>query len=75
MEMTAFHVDIVSTNQFYYLISLKYLDTNKCDSQPCQNGGTCSEYSNGYRCSCAALYTGTNCAKRKLKLSIKSWFN
>ncbi|XP_078362763.1 uncharacterized protein LOC144646924 isoform X3 [Oculina patagonica] len=34
-----------------------------CDSNPCQNGGACTEVSaeNRYKCSCTALFTGTNC--------------
>ena len=37
------------------------LDINECDSTPCQNKGTCADLLNGYKCSCALGFTGTNC--------------
>ena len=36
-------------------------DINECDSNPCQNGGTCTDGVNGYTCGCADGYTGTHC--------------
>ncbi|KAI1899055.1 hypothetical protein AGOR_G00078740 [Albula goreensis] len=36
--------------------------TEGCASSPCQNGGTCEEYSNGeFHCACPAHYFGTRC--------------
>ncbi|XP_078362764.1 uncharacterized protein LOC144646924 isoform X4 [Oculina patagonica] len=32
-----------------------------CDSNPCKNGGTCSEDGNGFKCSCANAFTGDQC--------------
>nr|XP_033779282.1 zonadhesin-like [Geotrypetes seraphini] len=32
-----------------------------CLSQPCQNGGTCTETDNGYSCQCPGDFTGPNC--------------
>ncbi|XP_078355675.1 uncharacterized protein LOC144640382 [Oculina patagonica] len=32
-----------------------------CDSNPCKNGGTCSEDGNGFQCSCANAFTGSQC--------------
>ena len=34
-----------------------------CDSNPCLNGGACTEYSvgYGYTCTCAQGYSGTHC--------------
>lgn len=29
--------------------------------EPCLNGGTCSNFSGGYNCTCAAGWTGENC--------------
>ena len=35
--------------------------TVACDTQPCQNGGTCSEVPGGFNCTCIANFTGTRC--------------
>ena len=32
-----------------------------CLSSPCQNGGSCFSYNDGYRCNCAQGYTGAHC--------------
>ena len=45
----------------YFTIFLSFLDI-ACQSNPCQNSGTCFTTLNGYRCLCAAGFTGTNCA-------------
>ncbi len=37
-----------------------------CASQPCQNGGTCTDGVDAYTCACAAGYEGTNCEVRLL---------
>uniref|UniRef100_A0A4W3K7X0 Cubilin n=1 Tax=Callorhinchus milii TaxID=7868 RepID=A0A4W3K7X0_CALMI len=36
-------------------------NTNECASNPCQNGGTCSDHVNGYFCRCPAEWTGPQC--------------
>ena len=36
-------------------------DINECNSDPCQNGATCTDEVNGYACGCADGYTGTLC--------------
>ncbi|XP_014830968.1 PREDICTED: cubilin, partial [Poecilia mexicana] len=34
---------------------------NECLSNPCQNGGTCSDSINGFTCTCTAQWTGPFC--------------
>ena len=36
-------------------------DIDECGSSPCRNGGSCSDHVNGFKCDCAAGYTGVNC--------------
>ncbi|KAG5266670.1 hypothetical protein AALO_G00234810 [Alosa alosa] len=36
-------------------------DVNKCASNPCQNGGTCVEGTNQYKCTCPQNWSGTHC--------------
>ena len=37
------------------------LDISECDSDPCENGGNCTDDVNGYTCSCANGWTGSEC--------------
>ena len=37
------------------------LDVDECESNPCQNGGTCEDGVGAYSCTCIAGYTGENC--------------
>jgi len=40
--------------------------SNACDSNPCQNDGTCEDIGNGnYKCECPGVYGGDNCEKGK----------
>lgn len=34
---------------------------NACDSQPCANGGACSNVVEGYLCECVDGFTGKDC--------------
>ena len=34
---------------------------DECISNPCQNGGTCTDALNGYTCSCPLSFGGTHC--------------
>ncbi|XP_078505162.1 fibulin-7 [Lissotriton helveticus] len=36
-------------------------DISECSSHPCQNGGTCLEGTNQYKCICPQEWTGSNC--------------
>ncbi|XP_013397947.1 deleted in malignant brain tumors 1 protein-like [Lingula anatina] len=51
------------TQHLEHLISAKngLKEIYKCSSRPCQNGGTCVDMVNSYRCLCSVGYYGTNC--------------
>lgn len=36
---------------------------DQCDSNPCRNGGVCSNLINSYTCKCPEGFTGTNCER------------
>ncbi len=36
-------------------------DSNECESNPCQNGGTCTEVGADYQCRCRPGWTGDEC--------------
>jgi hypothetical protein len=62
----------ISINLKINLISykIKFLKAI-CSSNPCQNGGSCSNFNNAtspfYGCACANGYTGYNCEIRKIQ--------
>ena len=38
-----------------------FLDVNECTSEPCLNGGSCTDEPDGYFCTCADGWTGAEC--------------
>ena len=36
-------------------------DLNECESEPCQNGGTCVDYPGRYLCTCPEGFAGDSC--------------
>ncbi|XP_053160406.1 coagulation factor VII [Hemicordylus capensis] len=40
---------------------VRYIDPNQCNSNPCQNGGTCTDQFQDYVCICPIDYEGKNC--------------
>uniref|UniRef100_A0A8C1R3H9 Protein Z, vitamin K-dependent plasma glycoprotein b n=1 Tax=Cyprinus carpio TaxID=7962 RepID=A0A8C1R3H9_CYPCA len=40
-------------------------DGDQCQSNPCKHGGTCRDGIGGYTCTCAEMYSGTNCQTDK----------
>ena len=37
------------------------IDINECESDPCQNGGTCTNTDGSFNCMCSSGYTGDVC--------------
>ena len=65
----------IGNNWFNALFTL-FVDTDDCSSNPCMNGGTCTDGTNSYSCACAAGYEGVNCVKSKFNQSTTwIWFN
>lgn len=51
----------------YICIALKFLRGNDwCSSYPCQNGGTCTSFLNGFTCTCPMGTSGQLCEISKL---------
>ena len=40
---------------------LCFQDINECASNPCQNGGNCSDFVAEYNCTCQPGFSGTDC--------------
>ena len=53
------HCDDANCN--IYLSFYTILISSDCSSNPCNNGGTCTEFEADYRCSCTTGYTGSQC--------------
>ena len=41
--------------------SFLFIDKNECASNPCKNGGTCTDGVNKFSCQCAPGYKGYEC--------------
>ena len=50
-------VDLV-VNRLMFCV---FVDIDECSSDPCMNGGTCTDDVNSYRCACIAGYSGEDC--------------
>ena len=54
-------------NSYYCLCAAGYsgirceTDVNECTSQPCTNGGTCTDLPNGFTCACVSGFSGWRC--------------
>ena len=38
-----------------------FVDINECDSNACENGGTCTDMEDGYTCACQRGFIGIEC--------------
>ena len=67
MTVTDPHVNTKITVQLNYhcphaTAMVSFPDINECDSEPCQNGGTCEDHLAGFVCICAPGYANTSCS-------------
>ncbi|XP_074417331.1 coagulation factor VII isoform X1 [Larus michahellis] len=58
-EAREIYRDDERTKEFWHI----YSDPNQCDSNPCQNGGSCDDQFQDYVCRCPAEYEGKSCEK------------
>ena len=58
---------------YYYYYYYYFIDTDDCNPNPCQNGGSCTDRVNGYRCACEAGYEGATCATSELYFLSLLW--
>ena len=49
------------------------VETDECATNPCQNGGSCSDEVNKFSCSCASGYEGATCHTGRLLFSTRRY--
>lgn len=52
---------LVTPTCWLHLLSPASTDISECASNPCQNGGTCVEGVNQYKCTCLQNWSGSHC--------------
>lgn len=50
-------IEIILIHKTFFFIE----EINLCESNPCSNGGTCSQFANSYHCLCVEGFRGINC--------------
>ena len=53
---------------FSIFVSLSFTVEEPCNSNPCDNDGTCIPFLNSYMCSCPIGWTGIHCQTSKAKI-------
>ena len=46
-------------------------ELDECESDPCENGGTCEDEINAYNCVCAPGYNGTQCDSGRHNIALE----
>ena len=65
LEMLKRPKSVVTSEVGHLLIIVFITDISECSSNPCLNGGSCTDQVNGYACSCQPGYTGRQCQTSK----------
>ena len=52
-------------NSYSYQCYFCLADVDECQTNPCQNGGSCVNLKGSYRCDCAKGFTGKHCEQGK----------
>ena len=47
-----------------------FVDIDECESNPCENGGTCTDMEDGYSCACESGFTGPECETGNINFSL-----
>ena len=47
------------------IVIVLFSDINECDTDPCENSGTCENTIGSFNCTCAAGYDGDTCENGK----------
>ena len=66
-------INIILSGDVYYSVEIAFLskrikyfiDIDDCQSQPCQNNGSCQDRVDDYTCDCVVGFNGTNCENSK----------
>ena len=56
-----FNFTRLTFSSYYNKVDYIPTDVDECVSIPCQNGGSCVDYVNGYFCKCPVEVYGINC--------------
>ena len=63
----------VNTCHVHVVVISVLLQTNECESDPCQHDGTCRDLVNGFTCDCLPEYNGTLCERVIPPPALPAW--
>lgn len=64
MQIMMYYYHKKKKQPFLYLICLKSLVVDFCNSKPCLNNGTCSSLPGTFSCECPSNFNGIQCENR-----------
>uniref|UniRef100_A0A673G5I9 Vitamin K-dependent protein Z-like n=1 Tax=Sinocyclocheilus rhinocerous TaxID=307959 RepID=A0A673G5I9_9TELE len=60
-----FENDQKTVRHLMIITHISLINGDQCHSNPCKHGGTCRDGIGGYTCTCAEMYSGTDCQTDK----------